>query len=139
MFSHVTVGSSDLDRAGRFYDAVLLPLGLRRRQVTPDGGPAALCWVSPGQNLPRFYVYEPFDRRPAGVGNGSMTAFLAPSVAAVDIAYAAGLSSGGRDEGAAGPRTHYGQGYYGAYLRDPDGNKVHIAYRGDMAVAAAGL
>lgn len=138
MFSHVTVGSSDLERAGRFYDAVLLPLGLKRRPVTPDGGPAALCWILPGESLPRFYVYEPFDRQPASAGNGSMVAFLAPSPAAVDIAYAAGLKAGGQDEGAAGPRTHYGEGYYGAYLRDPDGNKVHIAYRGDIAAKSAG-
>ncbi|WP_332699730.1 VOC family protein [Bosea sp. (in: a-proteobacteria)] len=132
MFSHVTVGSSDLERAGRFYDAILLPLGLRRRIVTPDGGPAALCWVQPGRTLPRFYVYEPFDSHPASAGNGSMTAFLSPSVAAVDEAHAAGLAAGGRDDGAPGPRPRYGTGYYGAYLRDPDGNKVHIAYRGDI-------
>lgn len=138
MFSHVTVGSSDLERAGHFYDAVLLPLGLKRRPVAPDGGPTALCWILPGESLPRFYVYEPFDRQPASAGNGSMAAFLAPSPAVVDIAYAAGLKAGGQDEGAAGPRAHYGQGYYGAYLRDPDGNKVHIAYRGDIAAAGAG-
>lgn len=52
MFSHITVGVSDLDAAAAFYDAILLPLGLQRREVTPDGGPAARCWVMPGQTLP---------------------------------------------------------------------------------------
>ncbi|KOF20883.1 lactoylglutathione lyase [Ensifer adhaerens] len=135
MFSHVTVGCSDLGRATLFYDAVLEPLGLVQRPVTPDGGPASSCWIAPGQALPRFYVYEPFDRNPASVGNGSMVAFLAPASAAVDRAYAAGLAAGGTDEGAPGPRPHYGDGYYGAYLRDPDGNKVHVVFRGDLQPA----
>lgn len=132
MFSHITVGTRDLQRAGAFYDAVLFPLGLRRRPVTPDGGPESACWVSSDLPLPRFYVYMPFDRQPPTVGNGSMVAFLAPSTAAVDAAYAAGIEAGGADEGMPGERSRYGPGYYGAYLRDPDGNKVHIAYRGDV-------
>lgn len=132
MFSHVTVGSSDLGRAGAFYDAVLHPLGLVRRPVAPDGGPAALCWIAPGASLPRFYVYLPFDRKAASAGNGSMVAFQAPTPAAVDAAYAAGLAAHGADGGAPGPRPQYGEGYYGAYLRDPDGNKVHLVCRGDI-------
>ncbi len=134
MFSHFTVGCRDLDRATAFYDAVLTPLGLARRPVTPDGAPAAACWILPGLPLPRFYVYMPFDRNPASAGNGCMVAFLAPAPAAVDAAYAAGLAALGSDEGAPGPRPHYGEGYYGAYLRDPDGNKVHIVYRGDVGI-----
>jgi catechol 2,3-dioxygenase-like lactoylglutathione lyase family enzyme len=133
MFSHVTVGTHDLPRAADFYDAVLIPLGLKRRAVIPDGGPECACWVSPARPLPRFYVYTPFNRLPASVGNGSMAAFLAPSEAAVDQAYRAGLSAGGSSEGEPGERPHYGEGYYGAYLRDPDGNKVHIVHRGDIA------
>ncbi|MBB3769732.1 catechol 2,3-dioxygenase-like lactoylglutathione lyase family enzyme [Angulomicrobium tetraedrale] len=132
MFSHITVGTRDLDRAARFYDAVLIPLGLTRRTVVPDGGPAAAGWSTPRQTLPRFYVYEPFDGQPASAGNGAMTAFLAPSPAAVDASFAAGLAAGGGSEGAPGPRPHYGEGYYGAYLRDPDGNKLHIVHRGDL-------
>ncbi|OCP15924.1 MULTISPECIES: VOC family protein [unclassified Ensifer] len=137
MFSHVTVGCSDLGRATLFYDAVLEPLGLVQRPVSPDGGPASSCWIAPGQALPRFYVYEPFDRKPASIGNGSMVAFLAPASAAVDRAYAAGLAAGGTDEGAPGPRPHYGDGYYGAYLRDPDGNKIHLVFRGDLQPACS--
>jgi catechol 2,3-dioxygenase-like lactoylglutathione lyase family enzyme len=132
MFSHVTVGTTNLQRTAEFYDAILFPLGLKRRQVTPDGGPEAACWIAPDQLLPRFYVYMPFNHEPATAGNGSMVAFLAPSTQAVDVAYFAGLRAGGIDEGAPEERRRYGSGYYGAYIRDPDGNKVHIVYRGDL-------
>jgi len=132
MLSHVTVGVRNLDRAGHFYDALFVPLGLKRRIVTPDGGPAALCWVAASAPLPRFYAYIPYDGEPATAGNGGMTAFLAPSIEAVQAAHAAGLAHGGIDEGAPGPRPRYGDGYFGAYLRDPDGNKIHIVHRGDL-------
>lgn len=129
MFSHVTVGVSDLDRAASFYDAVLAPLGLVQRPVTPDGGPPSRCWHQPGVSLPRFYAYLPFDGQPCSHGNGGMVAFFAPSVEAVERAYAEGIQHGGTDDGAPGPRPHYGPDYYGAYLRDPDGNKVHVVHR----------
>lgn len=132
MFSHVSVGSTDLGKAGVFYDALLAPLKVIRRLVSVDGGPAALCWVGQAQTLPRFYVYLPFDGQPASAGNGGMVAFLAASPGAVDAAYLSGLAAGGSDAGAPGARPHYGHGYYGAYLRDPDGNKVHIVHRGDL-------
>jgi len=132
MFSHVTIGTNDIERATKFYDAVLTPLGLRQRAVDPDGGQTARCWIDGGRPLPRFYVYEPLDGDEASAGNGTMVAFQAASNAAVDCAYEAGLSSGGIDAGKPGPRPQYGEGYYGAYLRDPDGNKVHIVCRGDL-------
>lgn len=134
MFSHVTVGVTDLARAEKFYDALLGPLGLKQRQVTPDGGPPCKCWINPGQTLPRFYAYIPVDGRPATIGNGSMVAFLAPSPEAVTKAHAAGLAAGGSDEGSPGPRPRYGDGYFGGYLRDPDGNKIHVVHRGDLKV-----
>jgi catechol 2,3-dioxygenase-like lactoylglutathione lyase family enzyme len=130
MFSHITVGVSDLDRAAAFYDALLTPLGLAQREVVPDGGPPSRCWHMPGVNLPRFYAYLPFDGRSCSAANGGMVAFLAPSPEAVEHAYAEGLQQGGSDEGPPGPRPHYGPDYCGAYLRDPDGNKVHIVHRG---------
>lgn len=107
MFSHVTVGSRDLERAGRFYDVLLAP-------------------------LPRFYVYSPRDGLRATVGKGSMVAFLASTTGAVKASWASGLANGGTDDGAPGERPHYGVGYFGAHLRDPDGNKLHIVYRGDL-------
>ena len=106
MLSHITVGARDLERAGRFYDAVLAPLGLKRRIVLPDGGPTALCWVDAHATLPRFYVYSPFNGEPATAGNGAMVAFVAPSPDAVDAAHAAGLARGG----SGGPGIRRGSG-----------------------------
>ncbi|WP_033922393.1 VOC family protein [Sphingomonas sp. 37zxx] len=131
MFSHITVGVCDLDRAGVFYDSLLLPLGFARRPVTADGGPPSLSWHVPGAGLPYFYAYLPFDGRPASPSNGGMVAFLAPSAQAVEMAYAAAIEHGGVDAGAPGPRPQYAPGYFGAYLRDPDGNKVHVVFRPD--------
>lgn len=132
MFSHVTVGTSDLARAARFYDAVLNPIGLKQRPRVPDGGPEYACWASSEYGLPRFYVYLPFNREPASAGNGTMVAFRAPRLESVVDAYNRGLAAGGTDEGSPRKLDHYGQGYFGAYLRDPDGNKIHVAYRGDV-------
>jgi catechol 2,3-dioxygenase-like lactoylglutathione lyase family enzyme len=132
MFSHITVGSNDLQRAEIFYNNVLNHLGLRPRVVRPDGGPPALCWVSRSRMLPRFYVYRPRDGNSATPGNGSMTAFLAASTNAVDAAYAAAIEAGGKDGGAPGPRAQYGDGYYGAYFFDLDGNKIHLVFRTDL-------
>lgn len=129
MFSHITVGVENLDRAALFYDALLEPLGLKRREVIPDGGPPSLCWHRRGEALPRFYAYLPFNGASATSGNGGMVAFLAPTPSAVRVAYEAALRAGGRDEGPPGLRQHYGPGYFGAYLRDPDGNKVHLVHR----------
>ena len=133
MFSHITIGARDLARMGAFYDAVLAPLGLRQRDVTPDGGPPAKCWVGADGALPRFYVHLPFDGQPATPGNGCMVALLAASPEAAAEAHAAGLAAGGSDEGAPGERPQYGRGHYGAYLRDPEGNKLHVVHRGDLA------
>ncbi|MFK5949381.1 MAG: hypothetical protein QM500_11515, partial [Methylococcales bacterium] len=72
------------------------------------------------------------DGKPASVGNGSMVAFLSPTIDAVNEAYSAGMSAKGIDEGKPGMRERYGDNYYGAYLRDPEGNKIHIVYRGDI-------
>jgi len=132
MFSHVTVGTRNLEVSIDFYDAVLMPLGLIRRRVNPDGGPSCACWVKTGKTLPRFYIYEPFNGEPAHAGNGSMVAFEGVSQEEVNNSYRAGLTSGGISGGAPGPRDRYGKGYYGAYLYDPDGNKVHIVHRGDF-------
>lgn len=132
MYSHITVGSTDLARSTDFYNAMLGHLGLIQRPVTPDGGPLAACWVSPSSPLPKFYVYEPFNGEIMSAGNGSMTAFVAPSEEAVRKAFSSAIEKGGTSAGDPGLRSRYGEGYYGAYLLDPDGNKIHIVYRGDI-------
>lgn len=132
MFSHIIVGTNNLLKAELFYNALLFPLSFVQRKVIPDGGPASRCWVKEGSALPRFYVYTPLNNAVATAGNGSMTAFLAASKADVETSYLAGLGMGGKCEGKPGFRDHYGEGYYGAYLRDLDGNKLHIVFRGDL-------
>jgi catechol 2,3-dioxygenase-like lactoylglutathione lyase family enzyme len=127
MFSHVTIGTHDLNRAIVFYDAVLAPLGIER---VSSKYPNWAAWHRPGEAL-KLWVGRPFNGLPASCGNGCMTAFTAPSRTAVDAAYAAAIAAGGLDEGPPGPRAHYAPDYYGAYVRDLDGNKLHFARRGD--------
>jgi catechol 2,3-dioxygenase-like lactoylglutathione lyase family enzyme len=122
MFSHVFIGVSDFERALAFYRPVLAALGLTPRFC--DAGRLCAGWQAPGQSRPLFLIGTPFDGQSHAPGNGQMTAFLAPSRAAVDRAYALALAHGGTNEGAPGLRPEYHAHYYGAYVRDPDGNKL---------------
>ncbi|MFM2356259.1 MAG: hypothetical protein RLZZ528_1995 [Pseudomonadota bacterium] len=119
MILYITLGTSDLARAGRFYDPVMATLGLIRR-TTRD---SELGYGPDDGSRIRFWVTLPFDGRPATVGNGSMPALVAPSRAAVDAFHRAALAHGGRDEGAPGLRPYHAQ-FYACYVRDPDGNKL---------------
>ncbi|MBL0897843.1 MAG: VOC family protein [Reyranella sp.] len=124
MLSHVHIGIADYDRALAFYSALLAELGLERRFAERDKG-----WAGgrvPGVARPLFLIGRPFDGRAADAGNGQMIALLAPDRATVDRCHALALSLGGRDEGAPGLRPHYHADYYGAYFRDPDGNKLCV-------------
>lgn len=118
MFSHVTLGTNDFARATVFYDAVFAALGIKR--FYSGDGYAAYGEMEGNQT----WVMHPFDGKPATVGNGTHVAFLAPDRASVRAFYDAALANGGSDEGAPGLREHYHPNYYGAYVRDPDGNKL---------------
>ena len=119
MLHYITLGTNDLPRAKVFYDAVMPCLGLvLRAEETEEIG-----YGAPAPERIRFWVTRPYDDRPATVGNGSMPAFAAATRAAVDAFHAAGLRSGGADEGAPGLRP-YSLHFYACYLRDPDGNKI---------------
>ncbi|HYR68153.1 MAG TPA: VOC family protein [Reyranella sp.] len=121
MFSHVTVGSNDVAKAKGFYDALLKPLGLVRHADYPDGVGYSLTG-----GRPQLWIVSPLDKKAASVGNGITIGLEAPDRAAVDAAHKAAMSAGAKDEGAPGLRTHYHPNYYGAYLRDPDGNKICV-------------
>ena len=121
MFSHVTVGSNDVGKAKAFYDGVGKALGLERLADYPN----AVAYGRAG-GRPQLWILNPADKNAATVGNGITIGLEASDRPAVDAAHTAGLSAGGRDEGAPGLRTHYHPNYYGAYLRDPDGNKVCV-------------
>ena len=120
VLSHITLGTNDPERAARFYDAALAPLGMTR-VPKPAGKPP--MYARDG-DMPHLYLCTPFDGRPATWGNGTHVAFLAETRAQVDAFHAAALANGGTDEGAPGIRAHYAPNYYGAYVRDPDGNKL---------------
>ncbi len=113
-------------RMAAFYDAFLAPLGITRMQTAADG--SFVGWARDG-HLPHLFVGIPFDGEPATAGNGVMIAIEAPSRDAVVAAYQAGLAQGGRDAGPPGLRPQYAADYYGAYLHDPEGNKVHTRHR----------
>ena len=118
MFGHITLGTNDLERAGGFYDAVLDTLGHVR-------GLVGETFISYGDRSgSRLFVVTPFDGNPATVGNGVHVAFKAENRAQVDAFHAAALAAGGTDEGPPGPRPQYHEHYYGAYVRDLDGNKL---------------
>ena len=124
-FLYLTLGSNDLPRAARFYDAVLAPLGLARRSTEAT----ELGYGFPADSRARLWITLPFDGRPATAGNGTMPAFVAPSQDAVRAFHTAALAHGGSDEGAPGLRP-YGPGFFAAYVRDPDGNKLSAVHGG---------
>jgi catechol 2,3-dioxygenase-like lactoylglutathione lyase family enzyme len=121
MFSHVTVGSNDVAKAKAFYDSVAQPLGLKRQADYPDA-----AGYGRAGDRPRLWIVTPLDKNKASVGNGITVGLDAPDRPSVDAAYKAGMQAGGRSEGEPGLRPNYHPNYYGAYLRDPDGNKVCI-------------
>jgi len=121
MFSHVTIGTNDVEKAKRFYDAALAPLGLTALAAYPE----AVGYGATG-GRPQLWIVRPLDKKAASVGNGITIGLEAPDRSAVDAAHKGGMSGGGKDEGAPGLRAHYHPNYYGAYLRDPDGNKICI-------------
>lgn len=124
MISHVFLGVGDFGAAYRIHAAVMAALGHAQR-FCDDSKPWA-AWQSAGGGRPLFIIGHPFDGAPASIGNGQMTALQAPSRAPVDAAHVAALANGGRCEGAPGLRPQYHANYYGAYFRDPDGNKLAV-------------
>jgi catechol 2,3-dioxygenase-like lactoylglutathione lyase family enzyme len=123
MFSHIMVGTNDLDRAKSFYDAALGALGVPAARV--DG--RRIFYFTPGGV---FSVSKPIDGEPATVGNGGTIGFSAASPAAADAWHAAGLAHGGKAiEDPPGVREGATGKLYLAYLRDPDGNKICALHR----------
>ena len=121
MIGYALVGTNKLDEALAFYDALLAPLGARSFMEHPSGG--RIYGVSPDK--PNFGVLRPYDGQPATIGNGSMVSLLMDTQAQVRDTYALALKLGGTDEGAPGWRGSEG-GFYGAYFRDLDGNKLCV-------------
>jgi catechol 2,3-dioxygenase-like lactoylglutathione lyase family enzyme len=125
LFSHIFLGVRDFDRALAFYRALMPVLGVQERFCDPSRPWAG--WQSDPGPRPLFLIGAPYDRQAHEAGNGQMVAFLAASRAVVDRAHAAALAQGGTSEGAPGLRPEYHANYYGAYFRDPEGNKLCVA------------
>jgi catechol 2,3-dioxygenase-like lactoylglutathione lyase family enzyme len=124
MISHVFVGVNDFDRAFKFYSAVISELGHKLKFCEPDKPWAG--WMAEGMPRPLFLIGKPYDGNSAELGNGQMVALLAPDRRSVDNAYTSALANTGSCEGPPSLRTHYHPDYYGAYFRDPEGNKICV-------------
>jgi len=117
MIGYVTIGTNDLKRAAAFYDELLSVFGAKRFMENER----LVAWTA-GDDKPGLGVCTPFDGKPACVGNGMMVALPAGSPDQVKALYDKALELGGSDEG--GPGLRFG-GFYAAYFRDPDGNKLN--------------
>jgi catechol 2,3-dioxygenase-like lactoylglutathione lyase family enzyme len=124
VFSHVFIGVSDFDRAYAFYSALMKTLGNKPRFCDRERPWAG--WESAPGPRPLFLIGAPHDRQRHAPGNGQMVAFLAPDRDTVDRAFRDALSHGGESVGAPGLRPEYHAHYYGAYFKDPDGNKICV-------------
>jgi catechol 2,3-dioxygenase-like lactoylglutathione lyase family enzyme len=125
VFSHIFVGVKDFDRALAFYKPVMEVLGAPLRFV--DAGRPWAGWQSLPNPRPLFLIGTPFDREKHAAGNGQMVAFLAKDRATVDEVHRVALALGAVSEGEPGLRPEYHANYYGAYIRDPEGNKLCFA------------
>lgn len=128
MIGYVTIGSNDIEKSCAFYDAALAPLGYGRTFC--EGGWAGYGPGGKKEGLEIYIVSATANGAPATYGNGSMLAFKAPSRASVEAFHAAALANGGSDEGAPGVRGEYDPPFYGAYARDPFGNKFAAYFKG---------
>lgn len=124
MISHIHIGVTAFERALAFYSPLLAELGLQLK--FSDARKPWAAWMPADAPRPLLLIGAAFDGQPATPGNGQMVALLAPSRLAVDRAYAIALANDGACEGAPGLRPQYHPHYYGAYFRDPDGNKLCV-------------
>jgi catechol 2,3-dioxygenase-like lactoylglutathione lyase family enzyme len=117
MIDHVSVGVKDLERAARFYELALAPLGLSRLVTRP-------ATVGFGKSYPEFWVNLRADMAPVPHDSGAHICLRTKSTTEVDAFHAAALSAGGRSDGAPGLRPHDRVRYYAAFVVDPDGNRI---------------
>jgi catechol 2,3-dioxygenase-like lactoylglutathione lyase family enzyme len=122
VIGYVTIGTNDFERAANFYDALFADIGAKR-VLDMEG------YIAWGRSLEdsALSIAKPFDGKAATVGNGVMVAVKTESKEAVDAIYRRAIELGASDEGAPGPR---GDGFYAAYFRDLDGNKLNAFFMG---------
>ncbi|MDI1253936.1 VOC family protein [Thermomonas sp.] len=124
MLAYATLGTRDMDKAAAFYDEVLGVLNAKRFMEEPG---YFIAWGN-SQDGAGLGITYPFDKQAATVGNGTMVALGASNREQVDTVYNKAMALGGSDEGAPGQRS---PGFYAAYFRDLDGNKLNCCYMGE--------
>ena len=117
MIHHVSVGTNDLKRAKAFYDPLMSLIGLRLLKHSEKAAHYGASEIV-------FSLETPANGLAATPGNGVHVAFLAPDRETVRWFYERAIANGGTDEGAPGIRENYNANYYGAFVRDLDGNKI---------------
>jgi len=123
ILSHVSVGTNNFDAAKTFYTALLTSVGFNVIEDLSEHKAIAF-----GKQYPEFWVGQPLDGNVATPGNGVHVSFLVDSNELVDAFHKKALELGATDNGAPGPREHYGAGYYGAFVIDTDGNKIEAMH-----------
>ena len=123
MIGYVTLGTSDLKKGAKFYDALAAEMGVGRMMAFET----FIAWGKPGGGAGVALTY-PYDKESPSVGNGVMVALEAKDRAQVDKLYEIALAEGGSCEGKPGPRGD--SGFYAAYFRDLDGNKLNAYVMG---------
>jgi catechol 2,3-dioxygenase-like lactoylglutathione lyase family enzyme len=123
MIDHLTIGVSDLERSRDFYLRALAPLGFdqtNRSDVLPSE-----IEIGSAEKMD-FAISTDYE-----VGAPVHVAFAADSIEQVHAFHAAALAAGGTEHGPPGPRPHYGEGYYGAFVLDPDGHNIEAVFHGE--------
>jgi catechol 2,3-dioxygenase-like lactoylglutathione lyase family enzyme len=118
MIDHVSIAVRDLKAAARFYEPLLATLGMKKLREWPDAA------IGFGKDYPEFWLNHRSATPAIPADSGTHICLRAREKAAVEAFYAAALAAGGASDGAPGYRTHYSEGYYAAFIRDPDGNRI---------------
>jgi len=121
MLSGVCIGTNNIKAASAFYDEVLASIGMSRVLSEPDE-----LGYAGADGIITLFVLTPFNKQSATFGNGTQVMFYAPDTNAVNTFHSTALRCGGTDEGLPGPRDYH-PNYYGAYVRDLDGNKLNVS------------
>ena len=122
IIDHLTIGVSDLEASRRWYTEALAPLGFREIGPWSEAGREIAFGLESAND---FGISEKYE-----AGGQLHIAFAAETKEQVDAFHVAGLAAGGTDNGAPGPRPEYSEGYYGAFVLDPDGHNVEAVFHG---------
>jgi len=118
MIDHISIAVRDLKSAEAFYAALLAPLGMTKLREWPDAA------IGFGKKYPEFWINRRAGMDRVATDSGVHICLRASETSAVDAFHAAALKAGGTSDGEPGPRPEYHGGYYAAFIRDPDGNRI---------------